>query len=130
MKKFICTIALSGIVFGGAAQIGRLWAHRPGGNEMTASVFNVTHVRHTTDKSFDEVKSAFERQLGRFDADVYKALAANGDTEAARARIEGMVGPSGFMLFGTTTTARCCASLARSAKRFSTSWATRCSPSK
>src|SRR5262249_60131007 len=31
----------------------------------------------------------------------YKALAAGGDAEGARARIEAMAGPSGFMLFGT-----------------------------
>src|SRR5262249_11727196 len=42
-----------------------------------------------------------ERQLGRFDPDVYKDLAAGGDAEEARARIEAMAGPSGFMLFGT-----------------------------
>ena len=44
---------------------------------------------------------AFERQLGRFDPDVYKALAAGGDAEGVRAKIEAMAGPSGFMLFGT-----------------------------
>ena len=45
--------------------------------------------------------TAFERQLGRFDPDVYKALAAGGDAEGARGRIEAMAGPSGFMLFST-----------------------------
>ena len=39
--------------------------------------------------------------MGRFDPDVYKALAAGGDAEGARAKIEAMAGPSGFMLFGT-----------------------------
>jgi uncharacterized protein (DUF302 family) len=39
--------------------------------------------------------------LGRFEPGVYKALAANGDAEGARAKIEAMAGPSGFMLFGT-----------------------------
>ena len=43
-----------------------------------------------------------ERRLGRFDPEVQKALAEGGDPEAARARIEEMVGPSGFMLFGTS----------------------------
>ena len=33
--------------------------------------------------------------------DVYQALAAGGDFEGARAKIEAMAGPSGFMLFGT-----------------------------
>ena len=68
---------------------------------MTDSRFTVDHVRLATDKPFDEVVKAFERQLGRFDPDVYKALAAGGDAEGARAKIEAMVGPSGFMLFGT-----------------------------
>jgi uncharacterized protein (DUF302 family) len=39
--------------------------------------------------------------LGRFDQDVYKSLAVGGDAEEARAKIEAMAGPSGFMLFGT-----------------------------
>lgn len=45
--------------------------------------------------------TAFVRQLGRFEPEVYQALAAAGDVEEARARIEAMAGPSGFMLFGT-----------------------------
>ena len=59
------------------------------------------HVRLATDKPFEEVAKAFERQLGRFDPDVRKAATEIGDTEEARARIEAMAGPSGFMLFGT-----------------------------
>jgi uncharacterized protein (DUF302 family) len=52
-------------------------------------------------KPFDDVASAFERQLGRFDPNVYRSLAAGGHVEEAKARIEAMAGPSGFMLFGT-----------------------------
>jgi uncharacterized protein (DUF302 family) len=63
--------------------------------------FTVDHVRRTTDKRFEDVTTAFVRQVGRFDPGVYQALAAGGDTEGARARIEAMEGPSGFMLFGT-----------------------------
>jgi uncharacterized protein (DUF302 family) len=63
--------------------------------------FTVDHVRLATDKPFEDVARAFERQLGRFDPDVYKDLAAGGDAEEARARIEAMAGASGFMLFGT-----------------------------
>jgi uncharacterized protein (DUF302 family) len=63
--------------------------------------FTVDHVHLETHKPFGDVTTAFERQMGRFDPDVYKALASSGDTEAARAKIEGMVGPSGFMLFST-----------------------------
>jgi uncharacterized protein (DUF302 family) len=62
----------------------------------------VDHVRLTTDRPFEEVAKVFERQLGRFDPEVYKALAAGGDTEAVRTRLEAMVGPSGFMLFRTS----------------------------
>jgi hypothetical protein len=35
------------------------------------------------------------------DPDVVRAAAESGDPEAAKARIEAMAGPSGFMLFGT-----------------------------
>src|SRR3954454_24559761 len=68
---------------------------------MSGNHFTVDHVRITTDKPFGDVTAAFERQLGRFEPGVYQALAADGDAEGARARIEAMAGPSGFMLFGT-----------------------------
>jgi uncharacterized protein (DUF302 family) len=68
---------------------------------MNDSRFTVDHVRLESDKPFEQVAKAFERQLGRFDPDVYKALAASGDAEGARTRIEAMAGPSGFMLFAT-----------------------------
>ena len=68
---------------------------------MNDSRFVVDHVRLETDKSFEEVVKAFERQLGTFDPDVRRAAAESGDTEAAKARIEAMAGPSGLMLFGT-----------------------------
>jgi uncharacterized protein (DUF302 family) len=68
---------------------------------MQDSRFTVDHVRLETDKPFEEIAKAFERQLGRFEPEVYKALASGGDAEATRARLEAMAGPSGFMLFGT-----------------------------
>jgi uncharacterized protein (DUF302 family) len=68
---------------------------------MDNSRFVVDHIRQTTAKPFDEVRADFERQLGRFDASEYQALAAGENAETARARIEAMAGPSGFMLFGT-----------------------------
>jgi uncharacterized protein (DUF302 family) len=67
---------------------------------MNNSRFTVDHVRLATGKPFEEVAEAFERQLGRFEPDVYQALAEGEDAEGARARIEAMAGPSGFMLFG------------------------------
>jgi uncharacterized protein (DUF302 family) len=68
---------------------------------MQETTFTVAHIRQTTDKPFDEVTKAVERQLGRFDLAVYQALATDGDTAAAKAKIEAMAGPSGFMLFAT-----------------------------
>ena len=69
---------------------------------MNESRFVVEHVRLETDRPFEEVAKAFERQLGRFDPDVSGSLAKGGNAEGARAKIEAMAGPSGFMLFGTT----------------------------
>ena len=68
---------------------------------METTRFTVEHVRVRSPKPFDDVASAFERQLGRFDQNVYRSLAAGGHVEEAKARIEAMAGPSGFMLFGT-----------------------------
>ena len=73
-----------------------------GGNTMTESPFRVIHVRVTSDRPFADVQAAFERRLGRFDPDVYQALAEGGDPAAVRARLEAMAGSSGFMLFGTS----------------------------
>ncbi len=68
---------------------------------MNTTRISVDHVRLATEKPFDEVTRAFERQLGRFEPGVYQALAAGGDAEGARTKIEAMAGPSGLMLFGT-----------------------------
>src|SRR5258708_6967747 len=100
-KLLAFTIMLSGVVLGGVLVSGRFAAKPTGGNAMNESRFRVDHVRLVTDKPFEVVSKAFERQLGRFDPDVYKSLAASGDTEGVRAKIEAMAGPSGFMLFGT-----------------------------
>jgi uncharacterized protein (DUF302 family) len=96
-----CIVVLSGVILGGVLVYGRLSMQRKGESPMNNSRFLVDHIRLESDKPFEEVAKAFERQLGRFDPDVYKALAAGGDAEGARARIEAMAGPSGFMLFGT-----------------------------
>jgi uncharacterized protein (DUF302 family) len=64
---------------------------------MSTSSFPTSHVRVTTRKSFAEVSEAFERQLGRFDPAVLRSTSS----AETRARLEGMAGPSGFMLFGT-----------------------------
>jgi uncharacterized protein (DUF302 family) len=69
---------------------------------MNNSRFMVDHVCVATEKPFDDVAKALERQLGLFDPDVSKSLAEGGDTEKAKAKFEAMAGPSGFMLFGKT----------------------------
>jgi uncharacterized protein (DUF302 family) len=101
-KRLVYTVILSGFVLGGVLVYGRFGVQRSGGNPMNDSRFMVDHVRLETDKPFEDVAKAFERQLGRFDPDVAKTLIAGGDIEEARAKIEAMAGPSGFMLFGTT----------------------------
>jgi uncharacterized protein (DUF302 family) len=93
---------LSGIVLGSVLAYGRFAVQRPRGDPMSHSQFTVDHVQRTTDKPFEEVAKAFERQLGRFDPSVHQSLAAGGSTEGARAKLEVMAGPSGFMLFGTS----------------------------
>jgi uncharacterized protein (DUF302 family) len=75
--------------------------HRQEGNEMNTTRISVDHVRLETNKPFEEVVKAFERQLGTFDPDVRRAATESGDTEAAKAKIGAMAGPSGFMLFST-----------------------------
>jgi uncharacterized protein (DUF302 family) len=92
---------LSGGVLGGVLVSGRLGEQRQGENEMSGNHITVDHVRQTTSKPFGDVTTSFERQLGRFEPGVYQSLAAGGDAEGARAKIEAMAGPSGFMLFGT-----------------------------
>jgi uncharacterized protein (DUF302 family) len=96
-----CTVVLSGIVLGGVLVYGRFGVQRNGGSPMNNTRITVDHVHLATDKPFEEVTTAFEGQLGRFDPDVRKAATEIGDTEEAKAKIEAMVGPSGFMLFGT-----------------------------
>jgi uncharacterized protein (DUF302 family) len=101
-KPLAYTVILSGFILGGVLVYGRFGVQRPGGNPMNDSRFVVDHVRLETNKPFEEVAKAFERQLGTFDPDVRKAVSASGDTEAAKAKIEAMAGLSGLMLFGTT----------------------------
>ena len=100
-KPLVYTVMLSGFVLGGFLVYGQFVVQRPGGSSMNESRFMVDHVRLESDKPFEDVAKAFERKLGRFDPDVAKPLISGGDIEGARAKIEAMAGPSGFMLFGT-----------------------------
>ena len=101
-NPLVYTVVLSGFVLAGVLVYGRFGVQRPGGNPMNESRFMVDHVRLESAKPFEDVAKAFERRLGRFDPDVAKPLIAGGDIEEARAKIEAMAGPSGFLLFGTT----------------------------
>jgi hypothetical protein len=101
-KLLVVTALLSGVALGGALVSGWPGVLRPGGNPVNNSRFVVDHVRVETTKPFEEVAKAFEGRLGRFDPDVAKPLIAGGAIEEARAKIEAMAGPSGFMLFGTS----------------------------
>jgi hypothetical protein len=101
-KRVVFTVMLSGFVLGGVLVYGRFGVQRPGGSSMNESRFLVDHVRLESDKPFENVAKALEQQLGRFDPDAAKPLIADGDIDKAKARIEAMAGPSGFMLFGTT----------------------------
>ena len=65
------------------------------------SRISIEHVRLTVDRPFDAFRAAFEGQLGHFHPSAYEAL-EHGDPQAARARLESMTGPSGFMLFRTS----------------------------
>src|SRR6516162_6495896 len=97
----VCSVVICAAVLGGVFAFGSFGTHRQEGKEMNTTRISVDHVHRRTDKPFVDVTTAFERQLGRFEPDVYQALAAGGDAEGARARIEAMAGPSGFILFGT-----------------------------
>jgi uncharacterized protein (DUF302 family) len=73
-----------------------------GSNPMNVTPNAVDHVRVVSGQPFDQVVKAFEQQLGQFNPEVYGLLVAGEDPERIRARIEAMVGPSGFMLFRTS----------------------------
>jgi uncharacterized protein (DUF302 family) len=97
----VCSVVVCAAVHGGVFVFGSFGTHRQEEKVMNTTRISVDHVHLTTDKPFEDVARAFERQLGRFDPDVYKALAEGGNAEGAKARIEAMAGPSGFMLFAT-----------------------------
>jgi uncharacterized protein (DUF302 family) len=61
----------------------------------------IEHVHVKTEKSFGEVAAALEARMGKFDPAVYEQLRTGADPEAVRTRLEGMAGPSDFMLFGS-----------------------------
>jgi uncharacterized protein (DUF302 family) len=93
---------LSGFVLGGIFCHDRYGLASQGSKPMNVTRITVEHLRVVAKKPFDQVTKAFEQQLGQFDPEVYKSLAAGEDVEKVRKKIEAMVGPSGFMLFRTS----------------------------
>jgi uncharacterized protein (DUF302 family) len=93
---------LSASVLGGIVFLNQVSRASQGGNPMSVTCITVEHVRVAADRPFDRVTAAFEAQLGRFDGEVYKSLNTGEDADKVRARVEAMVGPSGFMLFRTS----------------------------
>jgi uncharacterized protein (DUF302 family) len=104
-RRLLAMVALtvSGFVFGSSFFHDRSGRASEGGNPMNVSRIAVDHLQVVADKPFDRVTKVFGEQLGQFNPEVvYKSLAAGEDPEKIRAKIEAMVGPSGFMLFRTS----------------------------
>src|SRR6516225_183109 len=94
--------ALSGFVLGSNFFDDQSGRASQGGNPMNVSRIAVDHVQVVADEPFDKVSKAFEQQLGQFNPEIYQSLTAGEDADKVRAKIEAMVGPSGFMLFRTS----------------------------
>jgi uncharacterized protein (DUF302 family) len=62
----------------------------------------IEHIHVESEKPFGEVAAALEARMGKLDPAAYEELRSGADHEAVRARLEGMAGPSGFMLFRTS----------------------------
>src|SRR5437870_3301568 len=101
-KLMMVAVTLSVLAPGGIVCHDESGLASQGGKPVNVTRITVDHVQVVTDKRFDKVAKAFEQQLGQFNPEVYKSLAAGEDAEKARAKIEAMVGPSGFMLFRTS----------------------------
>jgi hypothetical protein len=96
-----CSVVVCAAVLGDVFAFGRFGTHHQEEKVMNTTCISVDHVHLVTDKAFEDVTKVFERQLGKFDPDVRRAVTESGHTEAAKAKIEAMAGPSGFMLFST-----------------------------
>jgi uncharacterized protein (DUF302 family) len=100
-KRGTIALAVSAAILAAAACVSRSGLGSEGEKPMKTVRIAVDHIQVTSDKPYEDARKALEAQLGRFDPDVYKALAAEKDLEKVKARIEAMAGPSGFMLFST-----------------------------
>jgi uncharacterized protein (DUF302 family) len=104
MRAILMMVAftLSALVLGGNVLHAQSGLASQGGNPMSVTRITVQHIRVVAEKPFDQVTKAFEQQLGQFNEETYKSLAEGEDVEKARAKLEAMAGPSGFMLFRTS----------------------------
>jgi uncharacterized protein (DUF302 family) len=93
---------LSGLLLGVFFFHHRFGLASKGDKPMNVTHIKVDHVRVVAGKPFDQVTKAFEQELGQFNPEVTRLLAEGEDAEKVRAKIEAMVGPSGFMLFRTS----------------------------
>jgi uncharacterized protein (DUF302 family) len=98
----VVAFTLSGLVLGGFFFHDRSGLASQGDKPMNVTRIKVDHVRVVAGKPFDQVTKAFEQELGQFNPEVTRLLAEGEDAEKVRAKIETMVGPSGFMLFRTS----------------------------
>ena len=101
-RLIIVTVTLAALILGGGIYHDRSGLASEGGSLMNVTRITVDHVRFVADEPFDQVVKALEKQLGQFNPEVYKSLGAGEDAEKVRAKLEAMVGPSGFMLFRTS----------------------------
>ena len=95
-------VTLPALVLGANAFHDQSGPASQGGSPMNVTRITIEHIRVVAEKPFDQVTKAFEQQLGQFNEETYKSLAAGEDVEGARAKLEAMMVPSGFMLFRTS----------------------------
>src|ERR1700730_5851541 len=95
----IVAFTLSALVLGGNFFHDRSGLASQGKKPMNVTRITVDHVRVVADKPFDKVCQALEQQMGQFNPEVYKWLGAGEEAKKVRAKLEEMVGPSGFMPF-------------------------------
>jgi uncharacterized protein (DUF302 family) len=94
-------------ILSAVAAFGILFHNNPGeasegDNPKDVTQITVEHIRVVADTPFDNVIKTFEAQLGKFNPEAYKWLSEKGDLEGVREKIDGMAGPSGFMVFRTS----------------------------
>jgi uncharacterized protein (DUF302 family) len=100
--RSVTMFALLAVLFDGGFFQDRPESAVQKGDPMNVSRITVEHVRVVADKPIDKVAKAFEQQLGQFDPEVYRLLIASENPDKVRAKLQAMVGPSGFMLFRTS----------------------------